>query len=126
MPLTVCFQGLHLSRDQVLTISSAAYFKETTWLRNLGPFHFLRELYPPQTLNISPFFQLFTLAESLGGYESLAELPSVMTHASVPAEERAKIGLTDNLIRLSVGVEDTQDLLDDLDRALTAAVGPKQ
>ncbi|GMR50426.1 hypothetical protein PMAYCL1PPCAC_20621 [Pristionchus mayeri] len=66
--------------------------------------------------------KVFTLAETLGGYESLAELPSVMTHASVPPEERAKLGITDNLIRLSVGVEDKEDLIADLDNAIKAAV----
>jgi len=58
------------------------------------------------------------LAESLGGVESLIELPSVMTHASVPAEERAKLGISDSLIRLSVGLEDVEDLVADLDQAL--------
>ncbi|XP_043260123.1 putative cystathionine gamma-lyase 2 isoform X2 [Colletes gigas] len=62
--------------------------------------------------------KLFTLAESLGGYESLAELPSVMTHASVPAETRAALGITDQLVRLSVGLETEQDILADLDQAL--------
>jgi cystathionine gamma-lyase len=58
------------------------------------------------------------LAESLGGVESLIELPSVMTHASVPSEERAKLGISDSLIRLSVGLEDVDDLIADLTRAL--------
>lgn len=62
--------------------------------------------------------RVFTLAESLGGYESLAELPSVMTHASVPAEQRLVLGISDNLIRLSVGLEDVEDLLEDLALAL--------
>lgn len=66
--------------------------------------------------------KVFTLAESLGGYESLAELPSVMTHASVPADVRATLGITDNLIRISVGVEDLDDLVADLDQALKAAI----
>ncbi|XP_069127831.1 cystathionine gamma-lyase-like [Argopecten irradians] len=66
--------------------------------------------------------KVFTLAESLGGFESLAELPSVMTHASVPIEERDQLGISDNLIRLSVGIEDEADLLADLDQALKAAV----
>uniref|UniRef100_A0A914C7W0 cystathionine gamma-lyase n=1 Tax=Acrobeloides nanus TaxID=290746 RepID=A0A914C7W0_9BILA len=66
--------------------------------------------------------KIFILAESLGGYESLAELPSVMTHASVPAEDRAALGITDNLIRLSVGCEDKEDLIADLDQALKAAI----
>ncbi|GAM27720.1 hypothetical protein SAMD00019534_108960 [Acytostelium subglobosum LB1] len=62
--------------------------------------------------------KLFALAESLGGVESLIELPSVMTHASVPLEERIKLGITDTLIRLSVGIEDIDDLLADLRQAL--------
>uniref|UniRef100_A0A158R612 cystathionine gamma-lyase n=1 Tax=Syphacia muris TaxID=451379 RepID=A0A158R612_9BILA len=62
--------------------------------------------------------KIFTLAESLGGFESLAELPVLMTHASVPADERIKLGITDNLIRLSVGLEDAEDLIQDLDQAL--------
>ena len=64
--------------------------------------------------------EVFTLAESLGGVESLIEHPASMTHASIPREEREKIGLTDSLIRLSVGVEDVEDLAADLDRALSA------
>uniref|UniRef100_A0A0M3HWS6 cystathionine gamma-lyase n=1 Tax=Ascaris lumbricoides TaxID=6252 RepID=A0A0M3HWS6_ASCLU len=66
--------------------------------------------------------KIFTLAESLGGYESLAELPAVMTHASVPLENRIKLGITDSLIRLSVGIEDVDDLIQDLDQALKKAV----
>jgi cystathionine gamma-lyase len=62
--------------------------------------------------------RLFTLAESLGGVESLIELPGPMTHASVPPEVRAELGITDGLIRLSVGIEDTADLLADLEQAL--------
>jgi cystathionine gamma-lyase len=62
--------------------------------------------------------ELFTLAESLGGVESLVNHPAVMTHASVPAERRTQLGVTDNLVRLSVGVESLQDLRADLDAAL--------
>jgi cystathionine gamma-lyase len=65
--------------------------------------------------------EVFTLAESLGGVESLINHPAIMTHASVPPERRARLGITDNLIRLSVGVEDAEDLIADLDRALDAA-----
>ncbi|KJE89629.1 cystathionine gamma-lyase [Capsaspora owczarzaki ATCC 30864] len=65
---------------------------------------------------------LFTLAESLGAVESLAELPAIMTHASVSAEERAKLGISDTLIRLSVGIEDEEDLVEDLRAALAYAV----
>ena len=57
---------------------------------------------------------LFPIAESLGGVESLSELPAIMTHASVPPEEREKIGLKDSLIRISVGIEDVEDLIEDL------------
>ncbi|NUS61857.1 MAG: cystathionine gamma-synthase [Lysobacter sp.] len=63
--------------------------------------------------------ELFTLAESLGGVESLVNHPAIMTHASIPPERRAQLGLFDNLVRLSVGVEDLDDLRRDLDRALT-------
>ncbi|OMJ20974.1 Cystathionine gamma-lyase [Smittium culicis] len=62
--------------------------------------------------------KLFSLAESLGGVESLAELPSKMTHGSVSAADRAKLGITDTLIRLSAGIEDTQDLVADITNAL--------
>lgn len=64
--------------------------------------------------------KIFTLAESLGGYESLAELPSVMTHASVPENQRIELGITDGLIRISVGLEDSEDLIKDLDDAFNA------
>lgn len=63
--------------------------------------------------------QLFTLAESLGGVESLIGHPATMTHASIPREERLKVGLTDSLIRLSVGIEDVEDLIADLEQALS-------
>lgn len=64
--------------------------------------------------------KLFSLAESLGGVESLIGHPATMTHASIPREERLKTGLTDSLIRLSVGIEDADDLIDDLNHALNA------
>ena len=63
--------------------------------------------------------EVFALAESLGGVESLLDHPAIMTHASVPADERAKLGISDTLIRLSVGIEDVDDLIADLDQALT-------
>lgn len=66
---------------------------------------------------------LFALAESLGGVESLIEHPAIMTHASIPPEIRAELGISDSLVRLSVGIEDTDDLLADLDRALNAVTG---
>jgi cystathionine gamma-lyase len=70
-------------------------------------------------LSVLEATEVFTLAESLGGVESLIEHPASMTHASIPREEREKIGLTDSLIRLSVGVEEAEDLAADLDRALS-------
>jgi cystathionine gamma-lyase len=63
--------------------------------------------------------QLFTLAESLGSVESLITHPAIMTHASIPAEMRTRLNINDSLIRLSVGIEDVEDLLDDLTQALT-------
>ncbi|MBX3321352.1 MAG: cystathionine gamma-synthase [Phycisphaeraceae bacterium] len=62
--------------------------------------------------------RIFSLAESLGGVESLIEHPAIMTHASVPPDQRAALGITDGLVRLSVGIEDVADLIADLDRAL--------
>ena len=64
--------------------------------------------------------RVFTLAESLGGVESLANHPAMMTHASIPAEKRAELGITDDLVRLSAGIEDIEDLLQDLEQALKA------
>lgn len=63
-------------------------------------------------------FKVFVLAESLGGVESLCGHPATMTHASIPKEEREKVGLSDSLIRLSVGIEDAEDLKNDLSQAL--------
>jgi cystathionine beta-lyase/cystathionine gamma-synthase len=62
--------------------------------------------------------QVFSLAESLGGVESLINHPASMTHASIPKEERMRSGFVDSLIRLSVGIEDSEDLLEDLEQAL--------
>ena len=67
---------------------------------------------------ITSSFKVFTLDESLGGVESLVNHPATMTHASIPKEERDKIGITDNLIRLSVGIEDISDLVDDIEQAI--------
>lgn len=72
------------------------------------------------TFRIASSFKVFSLAESLGGVESLINHPATMTHASIPKAEREKAGVTDNLLRLSVGVEDAEDLLEDLKQALGA------
>lgn len=68
--------------------------------------------------------ELFTLAESLGGVESLVEVPASMTHASIPAEERRKAGLSDGLVRLSVGIEHIDDLLADVTQAIERSATP--
>ncbi len=70
--------------------------------------------------------KVFTLAESLGGVESLIEHPALMTHLSVDPQVKAQLGITDNLVRLSVGIEDVADLKADLEQALKAAVGAKK
>jgi cystathionine gamma-lyase len=63
--------------------------------------------------------RVFTLAESLGGVESLANHPALMTHASIPADKREELGITDDLVRLSVGIEDAEDLIADLEKAFS-------
>jgi len=71
-----------------------------------------------KSLKIVESLKIFTLAESLGGVESLAGHPASMTHASIPKKEREKSGVVDSLIRLSVGIEDSEDLIDDLKQAI--------
>ena len=71
-----------------------------------------------ETFRIVSSFKVFTLAESLGGVESLVNHPVTMTHASIPKADREKAGVVDNLVRFSVGVEDIDDLLEDLEQAL--------
>lgn len=71
-----------------------------------------------ETFRIASNFKVFTLAESLGGVESLINHPATMTHGSIPKEIREKVGVVDNLLRLSVGVEDAEDLIADLEQAL--------
>lgn len=72
----------------------------------------------PESRKFLERVKLFSLAESLGGVESLIEHPAIMTHASVPAENRAVLGISDGLVRLSVGIEDVEDLIADLDAGL--------
>jgi cystathionine gamma-lyase/homocysteine desulfhydrase len=67
---------------------------------------------------LTEHLRVFSLAESLGGVESLISVPALMTHASVPEDRRLEMGITDGLVRLSVGVEDEADLLADLERVL--------
>ena len=74
------------------------------------------------TLNVIKRCQIFALAESLGGVESLIEHPALMTHASIPENKRKEIGISDSLIRLSVGIEHIDDLINDLAQALEACI----
>ena len=77
----------------------------------------IKDFNKEQTIKFLEKLHLFTLAESLGGVESLCGHPATMTHASIPIEEREKSGVTDSLIRLSVGIEDVDDLIEDLKNA---------
>ena len=77
----------------------------------------IKDFNKEQTIKFLEKLHLFTLAESLGGVESLCGHPATMTHASIPVEERVKSGVTDSLIRLSVGIEDVDDLIEDLKNA---------
>jgi cystathionine gamma-lyase len=70
------------------------------------------------TFKMASRTKVFSLAESLGGVESLINHPATMTHASIPKAEREKVGVTDTLLRLSVGVEDIEDLINDLEQAI--------
>jgi len=76
----------------------------------------------PESRKFLSALKLITLAESLGGYESLAELPYLMTHASIEEKERVALGVTENLIRISVGLENVEDIIADLEQALAAAM----
>lgn len=78
----------------------------------------LRNAELKETKNVLERFQVFTLAESLGGVESLVGHPATMTHASVPRATREEMGIVDSLIRLSVGIEDLEDLILDLENAI--------
>ena len=71
-----------------------------------------------ETFRIASSIKVFSFAESLGGVESLINHPATMTHASIPKEERERVGVVDNLLRLSVGIENIEDLISDLDNAL--------
>jgi len=68
-----------------------------------------------KTKKFMGLLKVFICAESLGGVESLIEVPSIMTHGSVPLKEREELGILDNMARLSIGIENTKDLINDLD-----------
>jgi len=78
----------------------------------------LKDVGIEETFRVASSFKIITLAESLGGVESLVNHPATMTHASIPKEEREKAGVVDNLLRLSIGVEDIEDVLLDIEQAL--------
>jgi cystathionine gamma-lyase/cystathionine beta-lyase len=78
----------------------------------------LKDATTEETFRMASRVKVFSLAESLGGVESLLNHPATMTHASIPKEEREKAGVTDQLIRLSVGIEDVRDLIEDLKQAI--------
>lgn len=83
-----------------------------------GVFSFyLREKNIEKSTKFLQALEIFMIAESLGGFESLVELPSVMTHASVPEDQRKELGIDDGLVRVSVGLEDAEDLIRDFENA---------
>ena len=90
-------------------------------MRNFGGMLSFEMKSKKQAVAFTRHLKLFTIAESLGGVESLVELPAIMTHASIPEQERNAKGVTDSLIRISTGVEDKQDLINDLRQAFKAA-----
>jgi len=98
-------KSYHIAKKQMKDFGGMVSFK-------------LKEESEATAFKILESFKVFTLAESLGGVESLVNHPITMTHASIPAKEREKIGITNSLIRLSVGIEDIDDLLEDLKQAL--------
>jgi cystathionine beta-lyase/cystathionine gamma-synthase len=75
---------------------------------------------------VSEAMRLFTLAPSLGGVESLVSIPVLTSHLTVPPEERRRIGITEQMVRLSVGIENADDLIADLERALEAVAAPQR
>lgn len=106
----VYYPGLPSHRQHELAVKQMAGYGGIVTVRLDGDLQY--------TTDVLSRLRLFTLAESLGGVESLIEHPAIMTHASVPKEQRDALGIGDNLIRLSVGVEHVDDLIADLDRAL--------
>ena len=114
----------HPKVDSVIYPGLASHPQHTLAKRQMRGFGGMITFFLKGGLDASRAFletvELFALAESLGGVESLVDHPAIMTHASIPETERRKLGLTNNLIRLSVGLEDIDDLLHDLTQALKA------
>lgn len=111
----VIYPGLDTHPQHAIACSQMSGFSGMVSVRLNGDFD--------QVSRFMQTLRVFSLAESLGGVESLANHPERMTHASVPPELRAKLGITPDLVRLSVGIEDAQDLIDDLQRAAIIALG---
>ena len=112
----------HKAVEQVIYPGLASHPQHELAARQMSGFGGMVTMILKGGLNESVSFlercRLFALAESLGGVESLIEHPAIMTHASIPAEQRAELGISDSLVRLSVGVEDSRDLLAELEYAL--------
>ena len=106
----VYWPGLHSHKNHDVAKKQMSGFGGMLSLR-------IKDFNKEQTIKFLEKLHLFTLAESLGGVESLCGHPATMTHASIPVEEREKSGVTDSLIRLSVGIEDVDDLIEDLKNA---------
>lgn len=116
------YLSAHSKISRVLYPGLASHPQHTLAQKQMRDFGGMISIVLKQGMNaVAPFLQklkIFTLAESLGGVESLIEHPTVMTHAAIPAEHRKKIGIDDALVRISVGIEDVEDLIEDLDQAL--------
>ena len=111
--LTVTYPGLRTHQQHQLARKQMSGFGGMISFHLRGNFESCKRLFKQ--------LKIFTVAESLGGVESLIEHPASMTHGSVPKEERDRVGVTDSLIRLSVGIEDAEDLVSDLSTALEHA-----
>ena len=107
---TVGYPGLESFPQHELATTQASGFGAMVWFEVLGGVETSKKLMGS--------LDIWTLAENLGSVESLATHPVTMTHAAVPPEDRARVGLTDGLVRLSVGLEDAEDLIEDLGQAL--------
>ena len=100
-------------------ISTSAVSSGNTPSQNTG-FRLIKPIPSPLIPNFLNSLQVFTFAESLGGVERLITYTTTQTHADIPAEVRHSYGLTDDLLRLSIGIEDADDLIEDLKQALEA------
>ena len=118
----------HSAVEQVIYPGLTSHPQHATALKQMRGFGGMIACYLKGNIKISRQFleniRLFSLAESLGGVESLIEHPAIMTHASIPDLQRKKLGISDNFIRLSVGIEDVEDLREDLDQTLNRLLTP--